>query len=122
MAAREGAKRLGAAVAAGRRPVHDPEMMTSGRRTVSYSKIKVPAGLKTAWMGSMTSGLQSDNPTEREVVLPPNTRLYIHKVELDADSGGYGKRTIVTAEVVPEDWEPPASSKDYAGVTSGPIG
>ena len=44
MAAREGAKRLGAAVAAGRRPVHDPEMMTSGRRTVSYSKIKVPAG------------------------------------------------------------------------------
>nr|WP_240803324.1 NADP-dependent isocitrate dehydrogenase [Tepidiphilus succinatimandens] len=134
MAAREGAKRLGAAVAAGRRPVHDPEMMTSGRRTVSYSKIKVPAGGQKIVLGQPIP----DNPIvpyiEGDGIGVDITPVMIEVIDAAVAKAYGGKRKIHWMEVYagekatrvygPDQWLPEetlAALKEFAVSIKGPM-
>ena len=134
MAAREGAKRLGAAVAAGRRPVHDPEMMTSGRRTVSYSKIKVPAGGQKIVLGQPIP----DDPIvpyiEGDGIGVDITPVMIEVIDAAVAKAYGGKRKIHWMEVYagekatrvygPDQWLPEetlAALKEFAVSIKGPM-
>ena len=134
MAAREGAKRLGAAVAAWRRPVHDPEMMTSGRRTVSYSKIKVPAGGQKIVLGQPIP----DDPIvpyiEGDGIGVDITPVMIEVIDAAVAKAYGGKRKIHWMEVYagekstkvygPDVWLPEETLhaiKDYVVSIKGPL-
>ncbi len=134
MAAREGAKRLGAAVAAGRRPVHDPEMMTSGRRTVSESKIKVPAGGQKIVLGQPIP----DDPIvpyiEGDGIGVDITPVMIEVIDAAVAKAYGGKRKIHWMEVYagekatrvygPDQWLPEetlAALKEFAVSIKGPM-
>ena len=134
MVAREGAKRLGAAVAAGRRPVHDPEMMTSGRRTVSYSKIKVPAGGQKIVLGQPIP----DDPIvpyiEGDGIGVDITPVMIEVIDAAVAKAYGGKRKIHWMEVYagekatrvygPDQWLPEetlAALKEFAVSIKGPM-
>lgn len=77
-------------------------------------EITVPRGANALWLSGKNTIGKGKNAlgaqAEYEVLLPRGTRLYIHQVS----TGSYGK-TLVKAEIVPDNWTPPV------GVTSGPV-
>jgi ADP-ribose pyrophosphatase YjhB (NUDIX family) len=63
--------------------------------------MRVPEGYNGVWLSSKNGSLGLGN--EREVLLPRGTKLYIHRI------GDYkGHMRTVYAEIVPNNWYPPA--------------
>src|SRR5690606_33792472 len=75
-----------------------------------WLKIRVPKGSKAMYVGYGSKkgegefSAYSSHPSEREVVLPRGTKMYVHKVYSEDFHGS--SKIMVEVEIVPDDWTP----------------
>jgi hypothetical protein len=80
-------------------------------------QVRVPKGAHGAWLaGKNNIGIQG----EKEVLLPPGSKFYIHQVINGSNTNNGRHRVIV--DLVPNDWSPDFDKQKQSGIVVGPGG